>query len=309
MKISKEVIIITLFLFIGLFCFKCEVNASENNNTNKVKILSKEEILNAKETDYSDNTLLKWKDYKVYDNSVHDGVIQSNLLSDEIYCSMNLPSESRSDEMIEMKRTNARIMNDFSPIHSSMVGIGAVYKTSGAVLPKNFTLCIGKIKTFAYLKSINNWTLIDEQPYPAGIYLYKMPWSDHSTKKCNNIQYYSDHVEIELTAEEFKGYTLHFWGKRKNIDPNDVVYVACAYDFWIKESGYDGLFTATIGIDAKDKDGSYDSIAQLFTGRGLEVTSKRITQWGQTIPNSEYDPVNDGHVLEVLYDKWWTGSK
>ena len=309
MKIKTRNILIIAVVLIGLFSFKYDVTASENNASGKVQSLSKEEILNAKETDYSSNTLLKWKDYKTYSNSVHDGVIPASLLSDEIYCSMNLPSESRSDEMIEMKRTNGRIMNDLSPNHSTMVGIGAVYKTSGATLPQNFTLCIGKIKTFAYLRSINNWTLIDEQPYPTGIYLYKMPWSDHSTKKCNNIQYYSDHVEIKLTAEEFTGYTLHFWGTRKNIDRNDVTYVACAYDFWIKEKGYDGLFTATIGIDAKDSEGSYDSIAQLFTGRGLEVNSKKRTQWGQTIPNSEYDPLNDGHVLEVLYDKWWTGSK
>ncbi len=306
-KRSKYLLGICVVL--ALVCWKNVVNAADENGSAKVQYLSKEEILNAKETDYNNNTLLKWKDYKVYDNSVHDGVIPTNLLSDEVYCSMNLPSESRSDEMIEMKRYNGRIVNDFSSKHSTMVGIGAIYKTAVSSLPKNFTLCIGKIKTFAYLESIKNWVLVDEQPYPTGIYLYKMPWSSHSTKKCTNIQYYSDHIEIKLTNQEFKGYTLHFWGKRKDIDRNDIKYVACAYDFWIKEEGYDGLFTATIGIDAKDKDGSYDSIAQLFTGRGLEVTSKRRTQWGQTIPNSEYDPINDGHVLKVLYDKWWTGSK
>lgn len=309
MKISKKVILITLFLVIALFKSRVDINASEDSFSDKVQYLTKEDILNAKETDYNDNTLLKWKDYKVYENSVHDGVIPANLLSDEIYCSMNLPSESRSDEMIEMKRYNGRIMNNFSSKHSTMVGIGAIYKTSGLSLPENFTLCIGKIKTFAYLESIENWVLMDEQPYPTGVYLYKMPWSSHSTKKCNNIQYYSDHIEIKLTKQEFKGYTLHFWGKRKDIDRNDVKYVACAYDFWIKEEGYDGLFTATIGIDAKDKDGSYDSIAQLFTGRGLEVTSNKRTQWGQTIPNSEYDPLYDGHVLEILYDKWWNISE
>lgn len=285
------------------------VNAKESRKTDTVQILSRDEILNAQDADYKNVSYVKWQEYDASDATVHDGVIPVNLLSDEIYCSMNLPSESRSNEMIQMNRDNGKIMSGMTSKQSSIVGIGAIYSTAGADLPDRFTLCIGKIKTFAYLDSIDNWTIIDEQPYPDGVYLYKMPWTEHKSKKCNNIQYYSDHVEISLTKEEFNSYALHFWGKRKAVDRKDVRYVACAYDFWIKETGNDGKFTAAIGIDAKDKKGSSASIVQLFSSRGMQVTSQKRTQWGQTIPNAEYDPVYDGYVLKLLYDKWWSGSK
>lgn len=294
---------------LALVCWNNEVNAVDKNNSTKVQYLPKEDILHAEETDYDDNALLKWNAYISSNSGVHDGVIPVKLLSDEIYCSMNLPSESRSDEMIQMNRDNGKVMNEMSEKQSTLTGIGAIYKTSGAVLPENFTLCLGKIKTFAYLKSINNWILVDEQLYPTGVYLYKMPWTEHSAKECNDIKKYSDHIEIKMTDDEFDGYALHFWGKRSNVNQKDVLYVACAYDFWIKEPGYDGVFTATIGIDAKDGNGSDASTVQLFSSRGLAVTSEKRTHWGQTIPNDKYNPIWDGYVLKILYEKWWNVSK
>ena len=313
-KMKQKITITAICLAIVLLAAKVimsddVVNAKESRKTDTVQILSRDEILNAQEADYKNVSYVKWQEYDASDATVQDGVIPVNLLSDEIYCSMNLPSESRSNEMIQMNRDNGKIMSGMTSKQSSIVGIGAIYSTAGADLPDQFTLCIGKIKTFAYLDSIDNWAIIDEQPYPDGVYLYKMPWTEHKSKKCNNIQYYSDHVEISLTKEEFTSYALHFWGKRKAVDRKDVRYVACAYDFWIKETGNDGKFTAAIGIDAKDKKGSSASIVQLFSSRGMQVTSQKRTQWGQTIPNAEYDSVYDGYVLKLLYDKWWSDSK
>lgn len=302
--------IIAVLLTAKLIISNNIVNAKESKKSGTVQSLSRDEILNAQQEDYKNFSYVKWQDYDASDATVHDGVIPVNLLSDEIYCSMNLPSESRSNEMITMNRDNGKVMYRMTEKQSSIVGIGAIYSTAGAELPDNFTLCIGKIKTFAYLDSIDNWTIIDEQPYPTGVFLYKMPWSEHVTKKCNSIQYYSDHVEIPLTKKEFSGYTLHFWGKRKNVDRKDIRYVACAYDFWIKEAGNDGgAFTAMIAIDAKDAQGTNASTVQLFSSRGMQVTTEKRTQWGQTIPNAKYDAIKDGYVLKVLYDKWWSGSK
>lgn len=305
----RNKVIVGICIVFGIFCLNLSANATEKNDSTKIQYLSREEILNVKEADYAEGTLIKWKEYKTSDNEEHDGVIPVKLLSDEIYCSMNLPSESRSDEMIQMKRDNGKVMNQMSVKQSTLTGMGAIYKTTETVLPENFTLCLGKIKTFAYLKSIDNWVLVDEQPYPVGVYLYKMPWSEHASKKCENITRYSNHLEIKMTDDEFEGYALHFWGKRSSVNQEDVLYVACAYDFWIKEAGYDGVFTATIGIDAKDKKGSSNSIVQLFYSRGLEVTNEKKTHWGQTIPNDKYDSIYDGYILDLLYDKWWNVSK
>ena len=93
------------------------------------------------------------------------------------------------------------------------------------------------------------------------------------------------------------------------MDRKDIRYVACAYDFWIKEAGNDGALTAMIAIDAKDAKGTSASTVQLFSSRGMQVTSQKRTQWGQTIPNARYDSVYDGYVLKLLYDKWWSDSK
>lgn len=299
----------SLVVLICVFLGFTVVNATEKNRTKDVQYLSREQILNAKETEYKNGTLLKWKEYEISNNGEHDGIIPIELLADEIYCSMNLPSESRSNEMIRMKRDNGRTMKKMTKEQSTLVGMGAIYETTKKNLPEKFTLCLGKIKTFAFMKSTNCWILIDEQPYPKGAFLYKMPWTEQTTKKCENIKYYSDHMEIEMTRKEFEGYALHFWGKRTGVNQEDVLYVACAYDFWIKEEGYDGCFTATIGIDAKDANGSSDSTVQLFHSRGLEVTSEKRTHWGQTIPNDEYNAIWDGYVLKILYDKWWNVSK
>lgn len=306
---NRHKYIIGLCVAMGIFCLGFCVSAAEKSNAITIQYLSREDILKADETDYDDTILLKWNEYQASSSKVHDGVIPAKLLSDNIYCSMNLPSESRSDEMIQMKRDNGKVMNEMSEKQSTLTGMGAIYKTSGAVLPENFTLCLGKIKTFAYLKSINNWILVDEQFYPTGVYLYKMPWTEHSAKECSDIKKYSDHIEIKMTDDEFDGYALHFWGKRSSIDQEDVLYVACAYDFWIKEPGYDEVFTATIGIDAKDGNGSNASTVQLFSSRGLAATCERRTHWGQTIPNDKYNPIWDGYVLKILYEKWWNVSK
>lgn len=286
------------------------VKATERTSSLEVQYLSRMEILEAEKEEFATGTAIKWEGYVgAKSRKVHDGVIPVNLLSDEIYCSMNLPSESRSDEMIRMFRDNGNVMKEMTKSQSTLTGMGALYKTSGVTLPDKFTLCLGKIKTFVYSKSVDNWVLIDEQPYPKGVYLYKMPWTDHSRKQCSNIKKYSDHVEIEMTADEFEGYALHFWGKKTSVEQSDILYVACAYDFWIKEEGADGCFTATIGIDAKDAKGSDASTVQLFYSRGLEVTSEKRTHWGQTIPNDKYDSIYDGYVLNLLYDNWWNVSK
>lgn len=294
-------VVVVLAAIIGLpNTFRTIASYSTTEET-EVLELTREEILSSQTSDFSEGMQVKWDGYRQRTLSVHDGIIPITKLSEPIYLSMNLPSETRSDDMINGGRDNGYITSKMQPNHSIIQGIGSIYKTSGEALPESFTLCLGKIKTFAYMKSVDNWVMVDEQAYPTGVYLYKLPWTEHASKKCENIQKYDDHIEISLTAEEFESYVLHFWGKMTPVNRDDILYVACAYDFWIKETGYDGRFTATIGIDAKDSKGSQASIKQLFTGRGLSVTSERRTHWGQTIPNDEYKTIRDGMVLTILY--------
>ena len=74
----------------------------------------------------------------------------SPLTSDPVYCSMTMPSESQSDYMISIDRNYGKLIGDTSsPETKRALSIGAIYKTSGATLPDNFTVYLGKMNLFA----------------------------------------------------------------------------------------------------------------------------------------------------------------
>ena len=95
---------------------------------------------------------------------------------------------------------------------------------------------------------------------------------------------------------------MHFWGTRSNeLNYKDVEYVAAAYEFWLKDEGMDGVFTATLGINAKDGAGNQSSIEQLIASRGMSVKSKKEVIWGHTIPNDNYQYKRDGMILRKMF--------
>lgn len=263
--------------------------------------LSREDILNAKSSDYASNDVLCWDSYMHVDNEIQDGMIPSGLLDDEVYTSMNLPSEAVSDYMISNKRDNAHATGYFGDVQTSVVGIGSIYPISGVELPDEMTVCFGKIATYGFSKSKNDWAVIDEQPKPYGIYIYKLPWSSKVSTRCTNVTKCSDHYEVKVTREELEGNVLHFWGKRPLIDKTDYLYYATAYQFWVKEEEAKDKLTAVIAIDSKDDNGG--NILQLFTSRGIKVTNEPRVQWGHTIPNSEYKYERDGARLKSLFSE------
>ena len=78
--------------------------------TNPVTVtLDRQKILNAKKSDYSKNTVLKWDKFRVGSKDTYDGSIPINYLDDPVYTSMLLPSESRSDSMINGWLDNGHI--------------------------------------------------------------------------------------------------------------------------------------------------------------------------------------------------------
>ena len=130
------------------------------------------------------------------------------------------------------------------------------------------------------------------------MYLFELPWEKHKTYKCTEFTKTSDYIKIDLKASDMKNRVLHFWGNTVPIDKKDYQYFACAFDFWVSGSA-NGLFTATSGIDTKNEAGT-STVSQIYCSRGLTCTTVKKTQWGQTIPNSEYVKCN-GASLNQLF--------
>lgn len=288
---------------------------------NEIITLNRETILAATPEKYSDASIVKWNSYWKNTNDVHDGKIPVSLLNDPVYCSMNLPSESMCDYTKQTSRDNAHMIGNTSSSEAAKcVAIGAIYKTSGAKLPSNFNIYLGKIDLFAYSKSKESWILLDSQPYPTGAMIYTIPWVGTSAYSCKSVIYGIDYMKINLKAEELDmnmevdsstgkkkavGKTLHFWGNKQLIDKEDYIYYGCAYDFWT-DSSVAGKLTATNGIDVK-KATSTTTVVQLYSSRGYSSTTTKKTSWGQTVPNSEYLNVS-ANVMSQLHQNGKTGD-
>ncbi|WP_155829130.1 hypothetical protein [Butyrivibrio sp. AD3002] len=260
--------------------------------------LTREQILSADTNDYSSNSVLVWDDFRIGKLDQNDGSIPVSKLDDPIYCSMNLPSESLSDVMIEAWRDNGHIVGDTSsPDAKKILNFGAVEETTGAVLPDNFSVYIGKMKMYAYSKSRKRWILLDSQPYPRGIYIYTLPWTTTVSEKCKNVTYYDDYARVDLTKDELEGNCLHFWGSPVDLDKADYLYYAASYDIWVSENSVD-LLTASGGIDTKDAQGQ-NTISQLYSSRGFSCQTYLKSIWGTTVPNSEYDLCNTSELNQI----------
>ncbi|MBE5905187.1 MAG: hypothetical protein E7277_00135 [Lachnospiraceae bacterium] len=273
------------------------VNFDQRSTT----VLNRNDILNSVGNAYQSHSVLQWADFRIGKKDKNDGRIPTEWLNDPVYLSMNLPSESRSDFMIEAWRDNGHFIDTFSDVHTQTISIGAIYPTHGAQLPDEFSLCIGKMKLFAFSKSQNKWITLDSKPYPPGIYIYTLPWPTATATKCQNVTYHDDYAEIKLTADELNGNALHFWGKLQPLDKEDYTQFAAAYEVWTNDSNVSDLLTATIGVDVKDQDMNHN--VQLFCGRGLSINKTKKVHWGHTVANGDYSYYRDGVELLKLFNE------
>ena len=262
--------------------------------------LSSSEILSASDSNYNINDTLIWSGYTHHSKKdTYDGIVPVEKLDDPVYLSMALPSESQSDYMKSIDRNNGHIIGDTSsPETVQVLGIGALYQTSDTTLPDTFSVYLGKMKTYAYSLSQQQWILINSVPHPSGAYIYTLPWTTTKATRCNNVESTNDYLKINLSSSEFSGNVLHFWSSCVPINKNDYLYYACAYDFWVDEQ-VQGKITATNGIDCKDAKGQ-KTIIQLYSSRGMAGETYPKTLWGHNVPISEYDNLNTS-ILNSMY--------
>ncbi|WP_026669960.1 fibronectin type III domain-containing protein [Butyrivibrio sp. AE3006] len=297
MKINPIKTLILFTLSTSLFISNVTYSNAQTTSTS----LEREEILAFNNTS-SDSSVIRWSSYHqstidIQDN-VHDGNIPVSLLNDPVYCSMNLPSESRSDEMIRAYRDNGLTIGRVPSNASFLLGFGAIEDTTGMELPDKFSVYLGQMKLFAFSKSQNKWITIESQPYPRGIYIYTLPWTTTVATKCERVTNYSNYVRVDLTKEELQGNCLHFWEGKAKVKNDDYLYYAASYDVWVSSNAA-GKLTATGGIDTKDS-ACIQTINQLNTTRGYSCSETCKSVWGNTIPNSEYEKCNSS-VLNSLY--------
>lgn len=290
-------------MYMGQYYVGASMNKNDKNTSQSSTLhsLSREQILSLNGHSYPNYDSVVWKDFQKYSIDVADGIIPMSLIDDEIYTSMNLPSESRSNCMIEAWRDNAHtIGNTNSSESKTLTNFGAIETTSGQDLPETFNVYIGAIKMYAYSKSQQKWILIDSNRYPVGIYVYTLPWTTTKATKCSNVTYTSNYAKVTLTKKQLQDNCLHFWGKNVSINKNDYLYYASSYDFWV-DSSVSSKLTASSGIDAKDSAGK-KVISQLYSSRGYSSQTYKKTVWGTTIPNNKYTP-EWGKQLQALHDK------
>ncbi|MCR5670169.1 MAG: hypothetical protein K6G10_04120 [Butyrivibrio sp.] len=296
-----SIILVTILFILSAL----PVNAAGYGAAKTVTVtMDREEILEAENHKGSSNKIVKWDDFWAGKKDTYDGSIPASLLDDPVYCSMNLPSESRSQTMIDSWRDNAHITGYIEPPATKVLSIGAIYSTAGVRIENDINICIGKIKLFAFSKSQGRWITVDSQKYPTGLYFYKMPWGSEGSVPVapKKIEYKSNYVRVTLTPEEINSSCLHFWGKSQDIS-EDYLYYACAYEFWVEDKNYKGGdLTATLGIDAKTSD-SQATVSQLFSSRGITPTSSKKVIWGHTIPSTDYNRRRDGDTLLRLFKR------
>ncbi|MCR4689755.1 MAG: hypothetical protein K5739_00200 [Lachnospiraceae bacterium] len=269
--------------------------------------LSREQMLNAKAEDYAEDAVLYWEEFQKNKLDGCDGHIPVSKLSDPVYCSMNLPSESMCDFTRKAKRDNGHLNAVVkSDAEARLLSWGGIYLTEGETLPEHFSVYLGTIKLFAYSKKQKCWRLIDDQPYPSGIALYELPWTTHKNKECGHVEYTDTYAKVDLTAEDLANNCLHFWGIPTRLDREDDLYYAEALTFWT-DASVAGKLTATSGLDTKKSAGS-NTVGELIFSRGIASSNDAKVVWGHTIPNAEYDKAR-GSYLNKLYGPVTKGIK
>ena len=248
---------------------------------------------------YSENDIIKWNGYKKYKEDVADGNIPASLLGDPVYMSMNLPSETRSDYMMQVGRDNGHIIgNTYNSSGTQLIAIGSIYPTSNASLPETMKICLGKIKIFGYNTNTEKWETIQSDARIQAAQVYTLPW-ETSKNYDVPIQKFNDHIVVTVTKEQLASGCLHFWGSRATFDKSKYKYFVVAYDFWAESPFTNSCLTAVNAIDVK-RPGSNETISQLNSSRGVSVTNYRKTVWSTTIPNSEYK-AEWGTAIRKLY--------
>lgn len=132
-------------------------------------------------------------------------------MNDPVYCSMNLPSESKWEFMHKSWRDNGHFYDDAKGENCvKILSIGALYAAEDEQLPEKFSVYLSNIKLFAYSKTQKCWLVLDNQQYTRGLRLYDSMWRNNQAINIDDrITYEEDYVKVDLTAEDLSEHVPH----------------------------------------------------------------------------------------------------
>lgn len=235
------------------------------------------------------NGSIKWKDWSTLTPIERlSGEIPISLIKDDIYTSMNLPSECQT---YMSSRVNPSLGKRNPEGYNNLVGIGAVYQVTGTTLPDEFDICLGKFKTLILKDEVNaTWEVYEEFNYPPQMGYYKLPWTLNESKEVpqESIEDMGTYLKIHVTKEDLDTQVLHFFGKNSLVfDTKNIVGIVVMYDIWSETPGIEGKLSAAIGADQRAI-GTELPVSQAFSGKNWLVTNQCRTIIGHNIETDLY---------------------
>lgn len=246
--------------------------------------------------------------YKAYNYKNNDGIIPIKKIKDNVFLSMNLPSDGNT---YMINRINGNLISpNLSEDDINIHAIGAVYKNSDLDLPETFNLYLGKIKLFGYRQTTGHWEILKEDSVPAAIRRYKLPWT---TNESYDVDYIFDEnkqmYKITLTKEDFsanenaEGYVLHFWGNNYVLtteDYTDITKLASCMECMVESTSNQNISSQFLGVCAIDRTQSSQTF-QVGYSRNVAINNYVTKIWFHNVNNTEYDLLETSQ-LDKLFD-------
>lgn len=249
----------------------------------------------------------KWKDLK--NNGLISGNIYVPLIDDVVYTSMKLPSEVQT---FMKYRTNPAIMSYRPSGYNRAVGIGAVYQSTGTVLPDEFNVCLGRFMVFVLKDSENaQWEILDvHEPLDMIEYfqLRRLPWTEVDYyRPTEKTVFHDDYVEFKLTKEDLDNGVLHFYGMKQPCISDDVIGFVTIFDVWSDTEGIDGKLACEIGVDQWNSNGE---CKQAYFGRNYAIMNEHRLMIGHNMPDAVYEElVAEGKSPSICVDMFLNYTK
>lgn len=253
------------------------------------------------------NGYIRWDGWKALSKeNILSGNLKVNYINDEIYTSMKLPSEVST----YLKwRVNPEVIKYQPSGYINTLGIGSIYPVTGAELPDNFNIYLGKLKTFVLMAGENEqWKVIDSHKCLDSDEYYSihyLPWQLHKYEKISHekIEIGSDYVKFNFTKEDLNSKVLHFWGTQKPCISEQAIGMVTIYEVWSDTPDITGKLAAAIGIDQRN---AKKEVQQAFSGRNYAVTNSKRLVIGHNMPDDVYDwCVANGKSPQVCLDLFY----
>lgn len=269
-------------------------------------LLDKDTILPLKNKSCVGNGNVKFINYNANNNN---GLIPIDKLDDEIYLSMNMPSDGIT---YMADRINGNFLNSISSNVKSIRSIGAIYKNTNENLPEDIYIYLGKMKLFGYNKVLKKWVILAESSVPRDVKLYALPWDSSNTKDVSR-EYENGLLKIKLKASDFTntdtnvdGWVLHFWGFEytfNSSDYNNIENIISCFECKAESPSGENITNKLLSVSAVDLIYNDNSINQLNYSKNYSINRELTKNWSHNILNDNYNTYVNKDEIEKIFEE------